>query len=82
MKIKLLVGDVLFKEFDVPDDAPLSQSLAMTLNHDDGRVIMMRFRHIGTEKNEYSMVLESAFSPADEHITALETIVKASRGEE
>lgn len=82
MKIQLLVGDVEFKTFDVDDDAPTAETLAMTMNHEDAKVILMRFRHTKTEKGTYYMVLESAFTPADEHITGLETIVKASRGEE
>ena len=82
MKVQLLVGDVQFKSFDIPDDSPKAPTLAMTMNHPDGKALLMRFRHVKTENKTYTMVLESAFTPADEHISGLETIVKAASGEE
>ena len=82
MKVVLEICDVEFKTFDIPEDSPTSEYLAMTVNNDDGKILLMRFRHTTTEKGVFKMVLDSAFTPTDEHINGIESIVKAGNGEE
>jgi hypothetical protein len=76
MKVRLVMGDMVFTEYDIPDGSRTSNNIAMTLATEYGMILATEFEKVIEDGDLHIYAMTHAFNMKPQHVSTLDNLKK------